>query len=70
MKLKYESFLCKYSTILILKSFVHQVSDLLRNMITQAVCEEERKKESAWLCGIIDYKSDVDQLFSLTIQSR
>ncbi|XP_065207028.1 Fanconi anemia group I protein homolog [Planococcus citri] len=47
-----------------------QVSDLLRIMITQAICEEERKKESAWLSGIIDYKSDIDQLFSLTIQSR
>lgn len=50
--------------------FDPQVTDILRTQIVQAVNEEERKKESAWLCLIIESNFDIDQLFSKTIQSR
>lgn len=49
---------------------VSQITDLMRSLITQAVTEEERKKESAWLCQITESNFDIDQLFSKTIQSR
>ncbi|XKL64421.1 hypothetical protein PGB90_004507 [Kerria lacca] len=61
------------SVLLILScipAYETQITDLLRLMITQAIAEEERKKESAWLCHIIQSKFDVDELFSETIQSR